>query len=77
VIGLIFPVFFAGIVSFLSPCTLPLLPGFLGLVSGASLLELKQEEGAEKLRSKALAGAFAFCVGFGAAYTVLGIFSRA
>ncbi len=33
--------FFAGLISFLSPCVLPLVPGYLSLISGAGLEELK------------------------------------
>ena len=33
--------FLAGLVSFLSPCVLPLVPGYISLISGAGVEELK------------------------------------
>jgi cytochrome c biogenesis protein CcdA len=35
--------FAAGLVSFLTPCVLPLVPGYISLISGAGLDELKQQ----------------------------------
>jgi cytochrome c-type biogenesis protein len=35
--------FLAGIISFLSPCVLPLIPGYISYISGASLNNLKQK----------------------------------
>ncbi len=36
--------FLAGLVSFLSPCVLPLVPGYVSLISGAGVEELKAPE---------------------------------
>ena len=36
--------FLAGVVSFLSPCVLPLVPGYLSFISGVSLDELKDDQ---------------------------------
>ena len=36
--------FLAGLVSFLSPCVLPLVPGYISLISGAGVEELKVQE---------------------------------
>lgn len=47
----------AGLVSFLSPCVLPLVPGYLGYVSGVA-------GGAEKRRSRMVLGALLFVLGF-------------
>jgi cytochrome c-type biogenesis protein len=33
--------FFAGLVSFLSPCVLPLVPGYVSMISGVGIEELK------------------------------------
>ena len=38
--------FGGGIVSFLSPCVLPLVPGYLSMVTGLDLAELEEEHGA-------------------------------
>ena len=35
--------FLAGIVSFLSPCVLPLVPGFVGMITGLSAEQLRSE----------------------------------
>ncbi len=45
----------AGVVSFASPCVLPLVPGFLGYVTGLT---------DEKRRTRLVSGAFLFVVGF-------------
>jgi cytochrome c-type biogenesis protein len=47
----------AGLLSFLSPCVLPLVPGYLGYVSGVA-------GGAEKRRSRVVVGALLFILGF-------------
>lgn len=47
----------AGLVSFLSPCVLPLVPGYLGYVSGVT-------GGAERTRGRVLLGAALFVLGF-------------
>jgi cytochrome c-type biogenesis protein len=47
----------AGLLSFLSPCVLPLVPGYLGYVSGVT-------SGREKTRGRMLAGVALFIAGF-------------
>ena len=47
----------AGLLSFMSPCVLPLVPGYLGYVSGAT-------SGAERTRGRMVAGAALFTAGF-------------
>ena len=40
-----FPIaFFAGLISFLSPCVLPLIPGYISYISGTSFNDLKREK---------------------------------
>lgn len=51
----------AGLLSFLSPCVLPLVPGYLGYVSGVA-------RGDEKRRSRMVAGAALFIAGFTAVF---------
>ena len=36
--------FFAGLISFLSPCVLPLIPGYISYISGTSLDKIKEKE---------------------------------
>jgi cytochrome c-type biogenesis protein len=57
----------AGLVSFLSPCVLPLVPGYLGYVTGLSGVDLEQQR-----RGRLLAGAALFVAGFTAVYVALG-----
>jgi len=37
--------FVAGLISFLSPCVLPLVPGYVSLISGVGVEELKSDSG--------------------------------
>ena len=37
--------FVAGLISFLSPCVLPLVPGYVSLISGVGVEQLKMKEG--------------------------------
>lgn len=63
--------FIAGVGTFFLPCILPLLPGYLSLISGYSAAELlKDSEG--KHSRRVLQGALLFCAGFSVAFTLLG-----
>ncbi len=55
----------AGLVSFASPCVLPLVPGFLGYVTGLSGTALE-----DRSRGRLLAGAALFVAGFTAVFVV-------
>ena len=59
----------AGLVSFASPCVLPLVPGFLGYVTGLSDTSLQQRS-----RGRMVLGATLFVVGFAAVFVVGSIF---
>ena len=58
--------FIAGIVSFVSPCVLPLIPGFLAYLSGTSTTQ----EGA---RLKVFLNSVAFVLGFSVIFALLGV----
>lgn len=60
--------FIVGVVSFFSPCVLPLLPGYLSFVSG---LSGEQLEG-EPAKRRVIAGTLLFVLGFATVFTVLG-----
>lgn len=60
--------FFVGVVSFFTPCCLPLLPGYVSYVSGVSGEEL--ESGTK--RSRVLLGTSLFVLGFASLFTLLG-----
>ena len=64
--------FIAGIFSFLSPCVLPLVPGYISFLSGMSLDELGQGADRKKIIKKAgMASAF-FVLGFSVVFVALG-----
>jgi cytochrome c-type biogenesis protein len=64
--------FVAGVVSFLSPCVLPLVPGYIALISGLSLEELAAPGTAHGRTSRA---SLLFVAGFSVVFTVLGAFA--
>lgn len=70
--SLIIPAFIAGVLTFLAPCTLPLVPGYLGFISGASLEDLKDTEKAKHARWKIFLNGLFFVIGFSAIFIVLG-----
>ncbi|OFV98715.1 MAG: cytochrome C biogenesis protein [Acidobacteria bacterium RIFCSPLOWO2_02_FULL_60_20] len=63
--------FSAGLISFLSPCVLPLVPGYISMVSGASVDELKAEDNTRVLR-KVLLHSLLFIAGFSIVFISLG-----
>ena len=63
--------FAAGLVSFLSPCILPLVPAYLCFLAGASFTELS-EGSRPGLTSVAVRRAGAFVLGFGAVFVAFG-----
>lgn len=65
----IFGVFLAGVISFLSPCVLPLVPGYVSMLSGVGVEQLKEGEGGT---GKLLGLAFAFVIGFSVVFITLG-----
>jgi cytochrome c-type biogenesis protein len=67
--------FVAGLVSFLSPCVLPLVPGYVSLISGVGVEELKDQEAS--LFRKVMLNSVAFIVGFTIVFVTLGAFSTA
>ncbi len=70
--ALIVPAFVAGVLTFLAPCTLPLVPGYLGFISGVSLEDLKDSEKSKKARWKIFLNGFFFILGFSAVFVSLG-----
>lgn len=65
--------FGAGLLSFVSPCVLPLIPAYLCFLGGASLDELMAEGGVDKeVQKRVFASAIAFVLGFATVFIVLG-----
>jgi len=62
--------FLAGLISFLSPCVLPLVPGYISLISGISIEKLKAGD-AQATRA-VLASAVAFAIGFALVFIAMG-----
>jgi cytochrome c-type biogenesis protein len=63
--------FVAGVVSFLSPCVLPLVPGYISMLSGATIEELKLGTG-PALMGRVLRNSVSFVVGFSIVFVALG-----
>jgi cytochrome c-type biogenesis protein len=64
--------FLAGLVSFVSPCVLPLVPAYLSLLTGESLEDLKSATTATA-RTRTLTHALAFVLGFSIVFIALGL----
>ncbi len=61
----------AGVISFLSPCVLPLVPAYLGQLTAIAVAG--SADGARPSRWLAMRHALAFVAGFGAVFTIIGI----
>src|SRR5262245_35727985 len=68
----VFTAFFAGLVSFLSPCVLPLVPGYISIISGFSLDQLKANEKDSSLMRTVLLNSIMFILGFSITFILLG-----
>lgn len=67
--------FGAGLLSFISPCVLPLIPGYLSYISGLSLDEMRGTGAVEvsaSVRSRVIWSSFAFIIGFSLVFVALG-----
>lgn len=64
--------FLAGLVSFLSPCVLPIVPAYLSFVTGVSLRELRTSDEASQARKRAAINASLFITGFLLLFIALG-----
>ena len=65
--------FGAGVLSFASPCVLPLIPAYLCFLGGASLDDLTAEGGVDKsVQRRVFVAAVAFVLGFATVFIMLG-----
>jgi len=64
--------FLAGLASFLSPCVLPLVPGYISFMSGLSLEELSSGQAGPGTTRRAAWAALFFVLGFSTVFTALG-----
>jgi len=65
----VFAAFAVGVISFVSPCVLPLVPGYLSTISGVSFADIQDGSG----RTKVLGPALLFCLAFTAMFVALGM----
>ena len=65
----VFAAFAVGFISFVSPCVLPLVPGYLSTISGVSFADIQEGRG----RGKVLWPAVLFCLAFTAMFVALGM----
>jgi cytochrome c-type biogenesis protein len=61
--------FAVGFISFISPCVLPLVPGYLSTISGVSFADIQEGRG----RARVLGPALLFCLAFAAMFVALGM----
>ncbi|HSS22671.1 MAG TPA: cytochrome c biogenesis protein/redoxin [Pyrinomonadaceae bacterium] len=64
--------FLAGLLSFLSPCVLPLVPGYISLMSGVSIDRLKEGGSGGNARRAVIINSLAFNLGLSAIFVALG-----
>src|ERR1700704_1126759 len=62
----------AGLVSFLSPCVLPLVAPYLVYLAGASLERLAEGEAKPRMRRETVLAALLFVAGFSTVFVALG-----
>src|SRR5262245_62478912 len=62
----------AGLVSFLSPCVLPLVPPYLVFLAGTSLERFADKEAEPRVRRETVAAAVLFVLGFSTVFVELG-----
>jgi cytochrome c-type biogenesis protein len=64
--------FAAGFLSFVSPCVLPLIPGYISFVSGVSVEEMRGDAAPATSRLQVFITSLAFVVGFSLVFVALG-----
>jgi cytochrome c-type biogenesis protein len=70
--ALILPSLIAGILTFLAPCTLPLVPAYLSFISGSSIADLRDPEKAGKVRVKIFLNGLLYVIGFSTVFVIIG-----
>jgi len=64
--------FAAGFLSFVSPCVLPLIPGYISFVSGVSVEEMRADAAPATSRLQVFLTSLAFVLGFSIVFVLLG-----
>lgn len=65
--------FLAGLVIFFAPCTVPLIPAYLGFISGVTEPELASTKQGARARRRILVNSIAFVLGFSVIFITLGV----
>ena len=65
--------FFAGFLTFLSPCLLPLIPSFIAYITGVSFGDLKDAGKRSEVRKKTIIHSLLFIFGFSIIFILLGL----
>lgn len=73
-VELIIPAFIAGLLTFLAPCTLPLVPAYLGFISGATAKDLQDHTKFSDIRRRVILNGLFYVLGFSAIFILLGVF---
>ncbi|MGQ9693952.1 MAG: cytochrome c biogenesis CcdA family protein [Thermodesulfobacteriota bacterium] len=68
----LFLAFLAGLISFLSPCVLPLLPSYLAFITGLSFEELIRQNSSRQMRQIIFTHSLLFIMGFSILFTLMG-----
>ena len=69
--------FTAGILTFLSPCILPLVPSFIAYITGVSYNDLKNDGKMHEVRRKTISHTLLFILGFSVIFLLLGLTATA
>lgn len=64
--------FVAGLLSFLSPCVLPLIPSYISYITGISFADLQAEHPSHIIRQKTIFHSLCFILGFTTVFVLLG-----
>jgi len=68
----IFTAFFFGLLSFVSPCVLPIVPGYISFISGVSFDEMQDAGARADIRKKIALHSLSFILGFSLVFVALG-----
>jgi cytochrome c-type biogenesis protein len=72
-LAITFSSFIAGVLTFFAPCTLPLVPAFLGIISGARVEDLKNPELVKSVRGRIFKNAIFYVLGFSLIFILFGV----
>ena len=64
--------FVFGLLSFISPCVLPIVPGYISFISGVSFEEMQDAENWKLARRRVVSNSLMFILGFSLVFIALG-----